>query len=701
MAERDSASDFANALAAMAKAGADMKSLNREFAETTSFAKDLASILGQVAKTSTDLPRGVKTTKDLMSAMLKDEKLFAKIQKQSFSLQHDELKKYWEKKITTIRKISGLGWDQIKQLKQYKYLQELMKVLDSKKTKELKSQFDDLKNQAGSLDKQKDKIIDIKGMWEKVGSAIRHPSQIFAGFTSMLSKGLSKGIQLLGGLTTAFGALSAVLGAGILGALMLVISSFTQMWGFLDKKVMPATAAFNKQIGNMGQSTKALSGEMISTGVQFEMLGKSFEEGAGNVRDFAEGMMLVGRSEEELHDIVQTGLKLTQVVGLSAEQSGKLALFWEKSEGSLSGLNESMDEASVVAHKYQVPVNQIRRDLGDDLNLLSRFGTRNRQVMLESAAKARTYGLSIKEINASFGEQMDTFDKTSDVAAKLSSVFGTHINSYELMLETDPTKRMELMREELVKQKKTWDKLNVFEKNVISSTLGVSKQEAALVLSSDNARKKIQAQAKEQERLHKINMDWNKGLGNVKETLLALQPKLDLILRSVSDFVSQLFDFGSAGSATETTAEKVGRALDIINEKIKTATESVETFRDIFAQIKAVLPFGGGGAFYDFMEEARNKQMGLSGLSEMGIPDVSEKTIPAQDALITKTGEVVRFNQNDNILSTRSPISRTTQGATANAGRGAQTEQNIVITPANVYIDGKELAKIIFNQTRR
>lgn len=757
MAGNSANEDFGNALAAMAKAmakvGADMKSLNREFAETTGFAKDLAGLLGQIAKTSNDLPRGVKTTKDLMSAMLKDEKLFEKIQKQSFNMQQDELKKYWQKKIIAARKMSGLGWDQIKQTKQYKYLQSLMLTLEEKKSKQLEKQFSDLKDQAGTLDKQKDKILDIKGMWEKVGDGIRHPTNAINGFVSVLSKGLSKGINLLGGLTSAFGLLGAAIGGGLLGGLMLAIAAFTQMWNFLDKKVLPATAQFNKQIGNMGSSTANLKGEMVSAGVQFEMLGKSFEEGAADVRSFAEGMMLVGRSKKELHGIVQTGLKLTEVVGLSAEQSGKLALFWEKSEGSLDGLNKSMDEASKVAHKYQVPVNQIRRDLGDDLNLLARFGTRNRQVMLESAGRARTYGMSIKDINGSFGEQMDTFDKTSDIAAKLNSVFGTHINSYKLMLETDPVKRMEMLRKELLKQGKSWDKLNVFEQNVIASTLGVSKEQAALGLSSDSVRKKLQKQADEQARQNKINQDWDKGLGNVKQTLLALGPKLDMILRSTADFISELFGFGPAGKNVVSTADAVGRALDGINAGIQSATRNINVYKDtwdsIFQPIDSkradqmidlinkknktaedLLELQKGVQNKDVQEIMMRRLQTYEGKSQLQAQNLiskysntfSQSKMEAltkkeeekgqlsagagkfssfkNDALITKTGQVIGFNPQDNILATKSPVKQTSQGAVAVAGKGSGGG-DITIMPAPIYLDGTKIAEAIFRATRR
>lgn len=608
-----------------------------------------------------------------------------------------------------------------------------------------------LKQQELLLKKQKSAITDIKAAWEKVGDAIKHPTKALVGVIAKMSEWASRGVKSLRELSQVASGIFLA-GSGILiGGVLLALAAFTQMWMFLDKKVLPATAQFNKQIGNMGQSTANLKGEMVSAGVQFEMLGKSFEEGAANVRDFADGMMLVGRSKKELHGVVQTGLKLTQVAGLSAEQSGKMALFWEKSEGSLGGLNGAMDEASKVAHKYQVPVSQIRKDLGDDLNLLARFGTRNRQVMLESAGKARTYGLSLKEINNSFGEQMDSFDKTSDVAAKLNSVFGTHINSYQLMLETDPTKRMEMLRKELLKQGKSWDKLNVFEQNIIASTLGVSKEQAALALSSDDVRKKLQKQADAQARANKLNMDWDKGLGNVKQTLLALQPKLDLILRSVADFISQLFGFGPASKSVTSTANSVGNALDGITSAIQNATKEINIYKDTWDSIFSPEDSARADEMINLINKKGKSAEDLlklqKGVQEKGVQDImmrrlqsyegksqleAKNTISkfgdtyskekvdsmentsikkvqnrinikrADDALITKTGEVIKFNPDDNILATKSPISRSAQGATAQAGKAAQSsEQTINIMPAPIYLDGTKIAEAIFRQTRR
>src|SRR5690606_4865383 len=62
-----------------------------------------------------------------------------------------------------------------------------------------------------------------------------------------------------------------------------VVSSFKEVYDFIDQKVMPTNAKINQQFGNMGGSLGGLKRQAISTGVQFEYLGYSFEEGADSV----------------------------------------------------------------------------------------------------------------------------------------------------------------------------------------------------------------------------------------------------------------------------------------------------------------------------------------------------------------------------------------------------------------------------------
>ena len=78
------------------------------------------------------------------------------------------------------------------------------------------------------------------------------------------------------------------------------------------------------------------------------------------------------------------------------------------------------------------------------------------------------------------------------------------------------------------------------------------------------------------------------------------------------------------------------------------------------------------------------------------------KFVPrADDALITKTGEVIKFNPQDNILATKSSISKTSQGAVATAGKQSMAEQQIIITPAPIYLDSMKIGEALFRASRR
>lgn len=620
-----------------------------------------------------------------------------------------------------------------KQFKGFKKLQGDMLKLRNLEEKQIKKIVDHLEGGVSKTKKLEKLTKDYKSAWDSVGSAMKKPTMFLDKFASSLSSMLGANTlkEAFSPLITGAKALFSPGGLLVAGVL-LAFAAFKQLWSFMNDKVLPASAEFVRTIGNMGKSTAQLKQQMIGTGVRFEMLGLSFKEGATLVRDLAANMMQVKFPKETL----ETGLKLSKVVGLNAEQSGKMMLFFQKTTGSLDGLNESMDKASGIANKYQVPLSQIRKDMADNLDIVARFGTRNRMVMLDASARARSYGLSIKEVNAAFGEQMDTFEGTSNVAAKLNAIFGTQINSYELMLETNPQKRMEMLRKELLKQGKSWEDLNVFEQNVITSNLKIDKTQAALFLSSDKARKKLEAQANQQAKLDKINRDWNKGLSQIQETLIPWVPLLDKLLRSIGRFISILItgedpykNFGKAAKSVTEGMNKFTNAIDNIDvESIKTignvldtalvtplkliaefAAKSGETLGKLFSRSE----FSHDLASVESLMQSMSKGGALNKKSFENIkqqfPEVFEsmagKKLASKygvdDALITKKGEVVKFNPQDNILATKAPISRTAGGASATAGRGSSTEERIVIMPAPIYLDSKVIAEQIFRVSRK
>ena len=283
----------------------------------------------------------------------------------------------------------------------------------------------------------------------------------------------------------------------LLGPIILVWKAFKNLYDFIDKNIMPSNAAFNKQLGATTTGAKELKGQINEMGTEFYNMGLDFAQGAGAARDFAEASNAVRKINKST---LRTGVELSEILGIGGQEAGKLSLQFQKAGESTEDLNEMFNYGAGQAKKWGIPVNKTLKDMAKAPEVMLRFGLSNKKAFGEATAKANSYGLSIKEVNQAFGKAMDTFDNTAVASAKLNAIFGTHINSMKLMMETDPTKRMVMLREELEKQGKSWNQLSVFEKNAITSTMGVNEEQAALILSDEKTRKKLEADAKQKEK---------------------------------------------------------------------------------------------------------------------------------------------------------------------------------------------------------
>lgn len=270
---------------------------------------------------------------------------------------------------------------------------------------------------------------------------------------------------------------------------------------------------------------------------------------------------------------------------MSGKEAGNFVLQFQKQGRSIDQVNEMLNVGANEARAYGLPINDVLTDMTEATDVMTRWGLANRREFAQAAAKARSYGLSIKEIDAAFGKNLATFQGTSEVAAKLNSVFGTMINPFELLMEKDSTKRMEKIREELGKQGKSWEKLSEAEKFQVMDTLKLSETQAALVLSSEEERKKLEKKANERKRQINLDNKWNQGLNSIKKTLVAWGPLIDNLMRSASNFVVRLFGGTSASDVVTKISNAAENGLKSINLTIENASKNIESFREILKSV--------------------------------------------------------------------------------------------------------------------
>ena len=105
-------------------------------------------------------------------------------------------------------------------------------------------------------------------------------------------------------------------------------------WSYIDEKVLPTQSRFNKELGGTQSALGGINKQAMSMGHQFWHLGLPFEQGVDAVKNIASAMQTVNIPTKAL----QTVVKLSEYVGVGAEQAGKLANQYASANGNLENL---------------------------------------------------------------------------------------------------------------------------------------------------------------------------------------------------------------------------------------------------------------------------------------------------------------------------------------------------------------------------
>jgi hypothetical protein len=349
---------------------------------------------------------------------------------------------------------------------------------------------------------------------------------------------------------------------------------------------------------------KEVRSQAISTGMQFERLGHSFQEGVKIVGDLVEGLDQVKIDPS----ILSIGTKMSAVLGLSGKEVGEFAKQFQAVGAGSKEMNQALGSAELYAKKFNIPIHSVMRDMAQAPDLLSRFGVKNRVEFGKSTAVARLYGTSIKDINAAFGEQLDSFEGSATAAAKLNSAFGTNINSMKLMLETNPVKRMEMIRKELLGQGKAYEKLNPFEQNAIKAATGLDGAQAALYFSSQKRVNQLKAEENQKKKMADVDMKWNESLSTIKSTLISWQPLLEQLGLSITNFIAKLFGFSSADKPIGDFAHNIEKFMTDMTSSINKAGDNIGKFKDKFDSIVSPIDNSRAQDAIDLMDK-QNKTL--------------------------------------------------------------------------------------------
>jgi len=83
-------------------------------------------------------------------------------------------------------------------------------------------------------------------------------------------------------------------------------------------------------------------------------------------------------------------------------------------------------------------------------------------------------------------KKFDTFDGAADSVGKLNALLGgPYLNTLELVAETDPSKRFEILKERVDMAGKSFDDMEYYERKALATAIGLNEQQLALMMQGD------------------------------------------------------------------------------------------------------------------------------------------------------------------------------------------------------------------------
>lgn len=252
----------------------------------------------------------------------------------------------------------------------------------------------------------------------------------------------------------------------------------------LQERWTRAIGGFNLRIGGM---TAGLHGaQRAATAWSSTIRGLTGGDITEGIQMFSDFTDAIGRTVERGDMFEKFGLQLARGFNLGGQGAGQLTKVMENIGDTSESASETIGRMVKAANLAHVPTNLLAKDIQESSVYMARFGKESEKTFVTGAAWVRKYTISMEQLRNSV-EGLDMFDEAARTASKLNTAFGTMINSMDLMLEDDPAKRLETIRQQFLAQGTTFEKLSPKQRRYLSETLKLTEDQTAALLSAANA----------------------------------------------------------------------------------------------------------------------------------------------------------------------------------------------------------------------
>jgi len=481
--------------------------------------------------------------------------------------------------------------------------------------------------------------------------------------------------------------------ANPLGIASGVISTVTQQSIQLALAQDQANVAFAKATGQgdaFNDAIMSLEANLYTAGVTSDEAGQAVQSLFTNVTDFTE-------MSEKQQAVLGQNVALLQELGVSSETAAKNIQFSTKVLGmSVNQSARLQRELLTFAQDLGVSADQIASDFASMGPQIAALGADGVDAFRRLEVQSKNTGLALNEI-VGIVEKFDKFDTAAQSVASLNALLGgPYLNTLELVAETDPSKRFEILKKRIDAAGLSFDQMDYYQRKAIASSIGLNEQQLALMMRGRlDLIQEPQKSAADIEALAEQTAQFNtvmEELGQIMRSVaISIGPVITMfkdVLQAAQPFFQYVIPLLlGAGAAVAAALEAPFLAVGLAVLGVLHAMSSLYHFFFV----------GNSPSFLDVLGLVSESMSGLTGvfasLPSVEIPGITasvENTVKASTAVVSQ-GQSNATTALNNATATAAALSPNNAPAAA----PQQVQGPPPVINITLQVDGTEFAAVV------
>ena len=240
-----------------------------------------------------------------------------------------------------------------------------------------------------------------------------------------------------------------------------------------------AVVNFRRATGASGEfddNIRTLERSLFTAGVSAAEAGQSVQTLFLNVTDFTE------MSEAQQAQLAETTAVLNEL-GVNADNTAQNLQFATKALGmTTTEATRLQRELFTFAQDLGVSADKIAQDFQKFGPQIAALGSEGVDAFKQLEMQAKATGLAIDEL-VNITEQVNKIDTAAQAVGRLNAMLGgPFLNTLEMVNETNPAKRMELLKNAVDRAGLSFDQMDFYQRKAIASSMGLNEQQLALLM---------------------------------------------------------------------------------------------------------------------------------------------------------------------------------------------------------------------------